>query len=314
MNTKKLILGFCSLVAVTGGSPQVFGDKRPSPHDILAARIPVERRGQYEADLNAIEKRLKDETANFKKMGDEEIKCAKLMALYEQRADIICEFVFHSVYLLDVKIASLRKELGIAYNAAKHVFFFDRNCAQIKEKAENLQAALQAALQEKKLVPERFAANWCAANGYRREAAKLKDKVFGLCKQRCVYFKNVISEEIRRRKCGLEADVAKLKGTYLSSLDLEPIVGRIVQDVAVLHAVADRCDDDVRVIMGVANACKWQNDHDWFSWVCGDDDEWYRTCEVSHVRRDPHPKRGLYRQIDRCRIFRAAYERLKDRY
>jgi hypothetical protein len=326
MNTKKLILGFCSLVAVTGGAPQVLGDKRPSPpqvlggkrpspHEILAAKIPAERSGPYETDLNAIEKRLKALTAKFKKMGKQVVRCVHLAALYEQRADLIGIFVTRSTKLLNYEIKWLRNAYQHACEDVVRFYIpFYRKVRQRIAKARKLRKALDSALEQRTLWPERSDNYSHLADVYRSKAVELKDKAIDFHNQRIIYLRSVIGDEIRRRHGGIDADVVKLRSVgFLGLYELEQIIGRVVQDVAVLHVV-DRIYKNVTLVAtSVAKAPRWQDDYDWFSWVRGDDiNSSYSDCQASHVKINFNLDQGdLLAQIERSRIFGNAYKLLK---
>jgi hypothetical protein len=91
MKTKKLVLGFCVLAAVTGSAPQVFGKKPVSLKGLLIAAIPDGRiRSTYEAAYDAVVLQLKERIEDFVKIGNDEVRLVSEVFLKQRRLHHLC--------------------------------------------------------------------------------------------------------------------------------------------------------------------------------------------------------------------------------
>jgi hypothetical protein len=122
METKKLVLGFCALAAVTGGAPQVFGVPVALKR-LLALAIPDDGiRTKYEADYDAVLQQLKEEVGAFVGHCNEEVKLIRNAYLKEHQAHFlraINDSNTPGVRAIDERVAGMRRDLAKAEKAVK---------------------------------------------------------------------------------------------------------------------------------------------------------------------------------------------------
>jgi hypothetical protein len=97
MKTKKLVLGVCALVVVTGdfwGEAVTAVEISGLPRQILIQAVPDSiSRASAELTLLVKQQELANEYAAFRKMGDEEVRRVSEAFLKERRVDLLYKII-----------------------------------------------------------------------------------------------------------------------------------------------------------------------------------------------------------------------------
>jgi hypothetical protein len=186
MNTKKLVLGFCSLAAVTGSAPQVFGDNPVSAAEVQWREALSQRDAVYVKKRDAMKREIGAKIQKIADMGNDEARYVATALLCEHRAHLLYNISISEFEEKSELYLSLQNELVEAIEVA------DRTNAKFlrftqKMKAANRVEALQLRLADVLADLERIslkANRECRiytveAQKFRRLAREMRDRRLG---------------------------------------------------------------------------------------------------------------------------------------
>jgi hypothetical protein len=300
MNTKKLVLGFCVLAAVTGefwgnavtgteAAPQVFGNEAVtgrgapavsvlmSPSEMLTEAFPDEEsRAQYVDGLNVLEREAKANADKLVEVGNDEVNRVKSALSSEHRAHLLGELAIRDVKLVDEKkIARIQRDLEKAEKRVERAWFF---VEWRKAKVEKLKLKLADAEQKRDRMLEQVAALCHTANGCIDKAQQHRSAASALHTQRVAAITNACAL-LPLSINGIRADEDRLHAG-LAITDLQELALKIIGYIVVAREADRVLAATLRGAECLRNAFhEGQYDYDWFS---GGNRGLYETLMLSY--------------------------------
>jgi hypothetical protein len=280
MNTKKLLLGFCVLAAVTGGAPHVFGEKdgcAPSTDassQVIAENTVHVRRLRRAANLDAKMKKLKSQTDVLEASGKKEQRCVGAAYWCELRAHFlrgVGPHRYNSACEIADKIRSelddLKQRIVVIEDMRVHGHLsrFDAFWAKRKANAKikRLTEKLREAIVHIDLVSSLNIFNEHVADNYIETARRLFEQAAELRAARIERLAEMNDDDIREHQTGQSDDI----NSGLSSLDIVEIdainAAKAEEDRAFVRESNRRHDLEGALISGISDLCTYHKE----SWL-----------------------------------------------
>jgi hypothetical protein len=283
MYTKKLVLGFCVLAAVTGSAPHVFGEE--SLQSRLAEAIHDDRiRVEHQAALAATEQKLHAEVVALASMGEDEVRLVREAVLKARRAHILCEshaLDDSKLRAIDASVACIQSDLDTAVWGAANgaTFFRERNEAEV----DRLKSILAEARQPERRILEQRSIRRSMIIKIRGEMRQARKEAYALHDQRVAHVTALCDTTIRERERSLHADLDGFGSLWNYSIDeIVQMEMRAIGDLAALNAAELIRSDVIRVSERIKEAVREEHDdYAWFHDVTGLDREVYDKWQAS---------------------------------
>jgi hypothetical protein len=243
MKTRKLLLGFCLLAAVTGSTPQVFGMfaqyVRPLVLKGKGATLSDDpaRQARYENLLKATEERVDAECKILKEMRFEEVDCVDKAIDLEHRAYFVRGLAARELEAVCRVTAPMQQQLTIAEEAATRAVFRSTKM-EANAKVRTLRLKFAQAFANKKRVLQKCKDYNDEADTAIEEAQKCRKRARDLRDQRIEYLAKAVSTHIADRGGeGKQAlDLRKLDEPNCDIEQQEAIRVRFLQDFIIINA------------------------------------------------------------------------------
>jgi hypothetical protein len=277
MNTKKLVLGFCVLAAVTGSAPHVFGGE--SLQDRLAEAIPDNRiRAECETALASTEQQFQAKVDDLASMGDEEVRLVRDAILKDRRAHLLDEIMisdFSKINAINEEIRCIHSDLC----KADYPLFF----SQKQAKVDMLKSKLKETKQQRILMREQIVGHSRLVTEIGCEARQAMKEACLLHAQRVARLNELCDTTISEREGSLSADLDGFRDLGKCSIsDQVQMYRRALGDLVVIRAAELIRRDVRRVDRGLWHAVwETQDDYAWFHGVTGLDRSLYNTWQTS---------------------------------
>jgi hypothetical protein len=281
METRKLVLGFCALAAVTGAAPKAFGDvevvmlRENMVHWFAEAMKSRKRELPTDAASLAIGERLKAETEKFADLFREEISCVERAFWYEHRA-----FFLHWLAVKELndacrRTSDLQNELIVAreYAAEAKIKKLELEFAEALEHKERV-------LQKGRLDREAVAACIKAAQTLRELAPVWRAK-------RLAYLVELNNAE-RERLVEQRYEFVSVE-TFSSEKnipELEKIRTKAFQDTAVVQEMAFRKTLEEMFTACISDVLSHHTGDNGLSYAIGDDLDWRREIQSKYHQKE----------------------------
>jgi hypothetical protein len=318
METKKLVLGFWALAAVTGGVHRVFGAAPVSLKGLLREAIPDDGiRTKYEAVYDTMVLPLKFGLECFAKMGDDEVEHVGGVYSKQRRLHHLNKLIASNaakVPELDGELTGVQRELTQAESALNGARLF----AWLKQKVVVawLTSKKEKVEQRKTLMAERDTALRVAATALEIDLNRTLSDLSSLRARRVVYVTSVCSTAVLAREASMLAGSSS--GRSVGSPPLSDVARTemcAIGNLASIHAAELMRCDLARVDVAVKKAAQQLPDD--YTWFCenGGNLSLYNESQASFVEQaDVYPgNEALVAQLDRvlsasdrCRDFEAA--------
>jgi hypothetical protein len=303
MNTKRLVLGFCALAAVTGefwGNEASGGFLADSAAETLRKEFGVwdglrplvfenlglevlsdvrERQSRYENELNATDERIANERAALARMRKEEIDHVRNALSLEHQAHFR-KWIAIETHKKVFKDASLKRvELTIALKEAigelgKLWFFELRAKRKARAKISELESQLEEACaptEAKALALQKCKSAYEKAVEETSEAERSRYAARGVHKQRIECFEVIVSDHINERgNVDREADCRILGSPDCDIEQREKIIVSALKDDIVW--VALQCGDEEKEVTDqIERIIRNYKNKGWYDYIVDDD-------------------------------------------
>jgi hypothetical protein len=263
METKKLLLGFCALAAVTVATPQVFGALGSPLTDADA-----EAKAQRDALLAAATERLKADTLRLKNAGQEELRCIERAAWLRQRAFFSLGIDESNAEAASAEVDRIKIEIDVA----KCTCF-------AKNKVKKLELELAEASVHKDRMSKRLEYSKLVATNYRDTAELFLSKFRQRCAWRIAFHNSRAFEEVTERgQNRQEADLVKVEQQSLEIRELEDMKLMADLDELVVEEIDNRIKEAERLHYGIKRAYEYHDDITSYAVSCSLD-KWFKLTD-----------------------------------